>query len=153
LGLMESVLAVADSPAAVLMRDALTGRELVRMPTGASLRKRFRYPYIIVHRIDLHNALLDACRRSAEIELVADAMVCGCDEQGDRVAVTTADGRTFSGQALVAADGLRSWFRQYLVGDGEPRPSGYVALRTIVPITEISVDVPRDSVLLWGGPG
>jgi 3-hydroxybenzoate 6-monooxygenase len=153
LGLMESVLAVADSPAAVLMWDALTGKELVRIPTGASLRKRFRYPYIIVHRIDLHNVLLDACGRSADIQLVADAMVCGFEEQGDRVAVTTADGRTFSGHALVAADGFRSLFRQNLVGDGEPRPSGYAALRTIVPITEIKVDVPRESVLLWGGPG
>ena len=41
LGLMEPVLAVADSPAAVLMWDALDGKELVRIPTGASLRARF----------------------------------------------------------------------------------------------------------------
>ena len=34
LGLMEPVLAVADSPAAVLMWDALDGKELVRIPTG-----------------------------------------------------------------------------------------------------------------------
>ena len=38
LGLMEPVLAVADSPAVVLMRDALDGKELVRIPTGQSLR-------------------------------------------------------------------------------------------------------------------
>jgi 3-hydroxybenzoate 6-monooxygenase len=153
LGLMESVLSVADSPAAVLMRDALTGKELVRVPTGAALRKRFRYPYIIVHRVDLHSVLLDACRYSADIELVADAMVCKFEEQGDRIAVTTADGRTFSGEALVAADGFRSLFRQNLIGDGEPRSSGYAAVRTIVPIIEIKVDVPRDCVLLWAGPG
>ena len=153
LGLMDAVLAVSDSPEAVLMRDALTGNELVRVPTGASLRRRFRYPYIMVHRIDLHNLLLDACRRSADIELVAEAMVCGFEDEGGRVTVTTADGRTFSGPALVAADGLRSLVRQALVGDGEPRPTGYAALRTIVPITEIKVEVPHDSVLLWGGPG
>lgn len=153
LGLMDAVLAVADSPAAVLMWDALTGKELVRIPTGATLRRRFKYPYITVHRIDLHNALLDACRRCADIELVADAMVCGFEDEDDRVTVTTADGRAFSGPALVAADGVRSLFRQSLVGDGEPRPIGYAALRTIVPIAEIKVDVPRDSVLLWSGPG
>src|SRR5215469_16223030 len=45
LDLMEPVLAVADSPAAVLMWDALSGKELVRIPTGASLRARFKYPY------------------------------------------------------------------------------------------------------------
>jgi len=153
LGLVEPVLAVADSPVAVLMWDALNGKELVHLPTGASFRARFKYPYIIVHRIDLHNVLLDACRRSDAIELVADAMVTGFDDRNDSVVVTTADGRTFSGPALVAADGVRSFFRQTLIGDAEPRPSGYVALRTIIPIAELKVDVPRDSVLLWGGPG
>jgi salicylate hydroxylase len=154
LNLIEPVLAVADSPAALLMWDALDGKELVRIPTGASLRARFKYPYIIVHRIDMHNVLLDACRRRSEsIELVPDAMVTGFEDRGDGVAVTTADGQTFFGPALVAADGVRSVFRQQLVGDGEPRPSGYAALRTIVPMSDLKVDVPRDSVLLWGGPG
>ena len=153
LGLMEPVLAVADSPAVLLMRDALDGKELVRIPTGQSLRVRFKYPYIIVHRIDLHNVLLDVCRRSDAIELVSDALVTGFDDRGDSVAVTTADGRTFSGSALVAADGVRSFFRQKLIGDGEPRPSGYAALRTVVPMEKLEVDVPRDSVVLWAGPG
>ena len=152
LGLMDQVLAVADSPAAVLMLDALDGRELVRMPTGPSLRARFKYPYIVVHRIDLHNVLLDACRRNDAIELVADAMVTVFEDHGDGVAVTTADGRTFSGVAVVAADGVRSVFRQKLIGDGE-RPIGYAALRTIVPMAQLKIDVPRDSVVLWGGPG
>jgi 3-hydroxybenzoate 6-monooxygenase len=107
LGLMEQVLAVADSPAAVLMFDALDGKELVRIPTGASFRARFKYPYIIVHRIDLHNVLIEACRQNDAIELVADAMVTGFEDHGDGVTVTTADGRTFAGPALVAADGFR----------------------------------------------
>jgi salicylate hydroxylase len=149
----EQVLAVADSPAAVVMLDALDGRELVRIPTRASFRARFKYPYIIVHRIDLHNVLLNACRASDAIDLVSDAMVNDFEDRGDGVAVTTADGRTFSGQALVAADGFRSLFRAKLFGDSEPRPVGYAALRTIVPMTELKVDVPRDSVVLWGGPG
>jgi 3-hydroxybenzoate 6-monooxygenase len=84
------------------MWDALDGKELVRIPTGASLRARFKYPYIIVHRIDLHNVLLDACRRSDAIELVADAVVCNFEDKGDTVVVTTVDGRTFSGAALIA---------------------------------------------------
>src|ERR1700691_3263813 len=74
---MDRVLAVADSPAAVLMRDALDGKELVRVPTGASFCARFKSPYIVVHRIDLHNVLIDACRDNSAIELVSDAMVTG----------------------------------------------------------------------------
>src|SRR5277367_3903815 len=153
IGLTEQVMAIADSPPAVLMLDALTGKELVRIPTGASFRARFRHPYIIVHRIDLHNVLLDACRHNDAIELVAEAMVTGFEERDDSIAVTTADGRTFSGDALVAADGVRSLFRAKLIGDGEPRPIGYAALRTTVPMQELKADVPRDCEVLWGGPG
>src|SRR5580704_3542271 len=49
LRLMDDVLAVADSPPALWMLDALDGKELARIPTGASFRTRFKYPYIIVH--------------------------------------------------------------------------------------------------------
>ena len=62
LGIAGAVIDAADSPPAVLMFDALSGREVTRVPTGPSFRARFKYPYIIVHRIDLHNVLLDACR-------------------------------------------------------------------------------------------
>jgi 3-hydroxybenzoate 6-monooxygenase len=153
LGVTEQVMAVADTPPAVLMMDALTGKELIRIPTGAAFRSRFKHPYIIVHRVDIHNVLLDACRQSDAIGLVANATVTGFEDRGDSIFVTTADGRTFSGPALVAADGVRSLFRAKLVGDGEPRPIGYVALRTIVPMSDLKADVPRDCVLLWGGPG
>ena len=153
LGLMDKVLAVADSPKALLLFDALDGKELLRIPTGASFRARFKYPYVIVHRIDLHNALLDACRKSDAIELVPQAMVTGFEDRGDDVSVITADGRAFTGAALIAADGLRSLIRQKIIGDGEPRPVGYAALRTIVAMGELKADVPRDCVVLWGGPG
>jgi 3-hydroxybenzoate 6-monooxygenase len=123
------------------------------MPTGPSFRARFKYPYIVIHRVDLHNILLDAARHNDAIELVPEAMATGFEDRGDGVTLTVADGRTFPGAALVAADGVRSLFRARLVGDGEPHPIGYAAHRTIVPMSELKVDVPRDCVVLWGGPG
>jgi salicylate hydroxylase len=157
IGVTDAVMAKADCPPAVLMRDAFTGDVLVTISTGASFRARFKHPYIIIHRIDLHQALLDACKRTGEIELIPDAMVAGFDDLGDRVAVTTSDGRSFSGAALIGADGLRSCIRSQLVGDGEPRPIGYVAHRTIVPmshlVSALAADVHRQEVVLWGGPG
>src|SRR3984957_11163570 len=94
LGLTEQVMAVADAPPAVLMLDALTGKELVRIPTAApSFRARFKYPYIIGHRIDVHNVLLDACRRNDAIELVANAMVTGGDDRGRPLVARPVAGR------------------------------------------------------------
>src|SRR5258705_13997897 len=73
IGVTDAVMAKADCPPAVLMRDAFTGDVLVTIPTGESFRARFKHPYIIIHRIDLHHALLDECKRMPEGELVPDA--------------------------------------------------------------------------------
>ena len=153
IGVSNAVLERADSPSAVLMIDGLTGKEVTRIPTGPSFRARFKHPYIIIHRIDLHNVLLDACRRDPLIRFEADTMVSGFVDDGDRVAVTTEDGRCFEGTALIGADGIRSRTRAQLLADGDPIPNGYTAFRTIVPIGEVTGDVQRDIVALWGGPG
>jgi 3-hydroxybenzoate 6-monooxygenase len=153
IGVSDAVLEKADSPPAVLMVDALDGKEVTRVPTGASFRARFKYPYIIIHRIDLHNVMLDACRRDPLITLVPDAMVARFDDRGDSVTATTEDGRSFQGAALIGADGIRSRTRAQLLADGEPLPNGFMAFRTIVPMGEVTAPIQRDIVALWGGPG
>ncbi len=154
IGVSESVLEKADSPPAAIMLDALNGKEVTRVPTGqTSFRERFKYPYIIIHRIDLHNVLLDACRRDPLVALESDALVTQFEDRGDGVGVTTEDGRSFEGSILIAADGIRSRTRARLLNDGEPRPNGFMGFRTIVPMTEVTCDVQRDIVALWGGPG
>src|SRR5215510_2769825 len=52
IGVSDAVLEKADAPPALLMFDALNGEEITRVPTGASLRARFKHPYIIIHRVD-----------------------------------------------------------------------------------------------------
>jgi salicylate hydroxylase len=153
IGVSDAVLEKADSPPAVLMFDALDGKEITRVPTGVSFRARFRHPYIIIHRIDLHNVLLDACRSDPLITLVPDAMVTQFQDRGDGVTVTTEDGRSFQGAALIGADGIRSRTRAQLFDDGDPLPNGYMGFRTIVPMADVTADVKRDIVALWGGPG
>ena len=153
LGISEAVLEKADFPPTVRMFDALSGKEVTRIPTGSSFRARFKYPYIVIHRIDLHNVLLDACRRDPLITLQPDAMVTQFQDHGDRVSVTTEDGRTFDGAALIGADGIRSRTRAQMFNDGDPLPNGYMGFRTIVPIGDLTADVPRNIVALWAGPG
>jgi salicylate hydroxylase len=153
LGLSEAVLQIADQPAAVLMLDAFTGDTVTRIPTAASFRQRFKYPYIIAHRIDIHDVLLDACRGVPEIELLSDTMAAGFEDKDDRVTVATEDGRSIDGCVLIGADGIRSRTRAQLFADGDPRPNGFMAFRTIVPMETVTADVRRDVVVLWGGPG
>jgi 3-hydroxybenzoate 6-monooxygenase len=154
IGVSAAVLEKADSPQAVLMIDALTGEEVTRVPTGRpTFRERFKYPYIIVHRTDLHNVMLDACRRDPLVTIEADALVTGFTDHGDRVTATTEGGRGFEGAALIGADGIRSRTRAQLLADGDPLPNGFMAFRSVVPMGEVTAEVQRDVVALWGGPG
>jgi 3-hydroxybenzoate 6-monooxygenase len=153
IGVGDAVLEKADSPPAVLMIDALNGKEVTRVPTGASFRARFKYPYIIIHRIDLHNVLIEACRRNPLVTLVADAMMSGFTDHGDQVTVATEDGRSFEGALLIGADGTRSRTRERLLADWGPLANGFMAFRTIVPMGDVTAQVQRDIVALWGGPG
>ncbi len=154
IGVSAAVVEKADAPPAVLMIDALNGKEVTRLATGTpAFRARFKYPYIIIHRIDLHNVLLDACRRDPLITLVGDAMVTRFDESPDGVTVKTEDSRSFHAALLVGADGIRSRTRAQMLADGDPLPNGFMAFRTIVPMGDVTADVQRDVVALWGGPG
>jgi 2-polyprenyl-6-methoxyphenol hydroxylase-like FAD-dependent oxidoreductase len=153
LGVGDAVLRASDSPPAVVMLDALDGEEIARIPTGDKFRRRFKHPYIVIHRIDLHQVLLDACRTSANIELEASISAAGIEDDGDQVRVLTKDGRAIAGAAVIGADGLGSCIRSTLLNEGPPRLIGYVAHRTIVPMERVPEGVLRDEVVLWGGPG
>jgi 2-polyprenyl-6-methoxyphenol hydroxylase-like FAD-dependent oxidoreductase len=153
LGVAEAVLRASDLPPAVVMLDALDGEEIARIPTGDKFRRRFKHPYIVIHRIDLHHVLIDACKTSAAIELQASTSAVGIEEDGDQVRVRTQDGRILAGSAVIGADGLGSSVRAMLRNEGPPRLTGYVAHRTIVPMQQVPDGVLRDEVVLWGGPG
>jgi 2-polyprenyl-6-methoxyphenol hydroxylase-like FAD-dependent oxidoreductase len=152
LGLSESVLKQSIIPNSLLMLDSVDGAIIARIPTSASFVERFKHPYIVIHRVDLHHILLDACKANSGVELMPETNVIGYEDLGDRVRLRT-QGDDIEGAAIVGADGLRSTIRQQIVREGEPRTIGFVAHRTIVPISEVSADVRRDDVVLWSGPG
>jgi salicylate hydroxylase len=136
------------------MLDALSGEEVAHIPTGKEFRARFTHPYIIIHREDIHRVLIDACAGVPTIALEGDAGVTRFEETEGGVRVAIEGGRSVEGAALIGADGLRSVVRAQLVQEGEPRPIGYVAHRTIVPMETLPSQIPyRDEVVLWGGPG
>ena len=153
LGVADAVLAQSIIPSAILMLDSVDAGVIARIPTGASFVKRFKRPYIVIHRIELHRILLDACKTLANVELLPLTGAAAYETLGDCVRVRTDDSRTIKGAALIGADGLRSTMRAQMLNEGEPRIVGYVAHRTIVPMSEMRADVHRNEVVLWSGPG
>jgi 3-hydroxybenzoate 6-monooxygenase len=153
LGVSEAVLAQSIVPDAVVMIDSVDAGVIARIPTGASFTARFKRPYIVIHRVDLHRILLDACEAQANVELMPLTGAVRYEDLGDRVLLHTQDGRRIEGAAIIGADGLRSTIRMQMLDEGEPRMIGFVAHRTIVPMADVRADVRRSEVVLWSGPG
>jgi salicylate hydroxylase len=153
LGLTEAILDVAVLPEFLVMRDALTGGEIVRMPVGSkAFRERYTYPYGVIYRPDLHNALIDACKAEPLVTTHTSQSVTGFEDTGDGVRVSTEGGETYEGAALIGADGLWSKVRAEIVGDGAPRVSGHIAYRAVLKTEEVPDHIRQDNVVLWAGP-
>lgn len=151
LGLRDAVDHLAVFPDDLILMDSVTEQEITRIPVGRPFRERFKYPYALIHRADLHGVLLQACRNSASIEFCSgEAVEHFAQENGHVRAVTSR--ATHVGSALVGADGIWSKVRAELVGDGRPRVSGHIAYRAVLPIEEVPERFRKNAMILWAGP-
>jgi salicylate hydroxylase len=155
LGVGEEVRAVAYLPPEILLYDAYTAQKLAHVPLrNAAFDALYSHPYIAIHRVDLHEILLAACRRQGDIEMVEASTATGFSQDGERVRVQCADGRDFEAAALIAADGLRSKIRSQLFPGDQPRDTGYVAHRSIIPMAQAPESLrKRPGVTMWSGDG
>ena len=134
------------------LMDALSGEEITRIPLDARFRERFRNPYAVVHRGDLHGVFLRACEAHPLVELRVNSGVTGYRQDGSGAAAVLADGSTVRGRARIGADGLWSASRQHRVGDGAPRVSGHTTYRSVIPVEEMPEDLRWNAATLWAGP-
>jgi salicylate hydroxylase len=153
LGVREALEATAFYPNNLVMQDAISGKEVSRIHLKGAFRKQYKWPYAVIHRRDLHGALLDACRDKPElVSLETSSGLKAFRQDGERVLVTLDDGREIEGGMLICADGLRSVGRQQILGDGEPRVSGHVAHRGVVPMDQVTDTRFVDDMVIWAGP-
>lgn len=150
LGLLEPVLTAGVAPERLALYDALDGRELTHLPL-ADLPQRYGAPYVVLHRSDLLDILLQGCRaRGVGLETNKD--VVAVDDHPDGVVLHCRDGSLREGILVVGADGLASTVRT-LFSDDEPVGSGYVAYRGAIAIDEATRPGRLDEVAAWIGPG
>ncbi len=148
-GLLDEVKSLGVLPENIIMKDAVTGAELTRLDL-ADVEKRYGFPYMVIHRSDLHGALLRGCER-AGVDLVTDTRVADYIQGDGGAYAIHADGREF-GEVVIAADGLHSVARQRFSHD-KPVSSAYVAYRGAIPIDQVARDdVHLKDVVCYIGP-
>jgi len=152
LGVLDAVLDVGVAPARIVVADARTGEGLVSADLGDRFLRTFGSPYLVVHRGDLLDVLLQAAR-SAGVVLENGKAVVRTETVGGETRVVCSDGSEYAARAVIAADGLRSRLREAIHGASEPIASGYVAYRGALPIEQVERPHDLDTVISWVGPG
>lgn len=133
--------------------DGVTGQHVASVPVKGEYERRFRNPYLVVHRGDLYRLLLAACRDTEGITLRDNAPVTSYDQDAATASTILDTGTRVSGDAVIGADGIHSVIRRQLVGDGPPRISGITVYRAIVPMTAVPPSLRWPAVTWWTGPG
>ena len=65
------------------LMDALSGENITSISLGEEFRKRFKNPYAVVHRGDLHQVFLKACQNNNLIELQTNSHVLDYQQDGN----------------------------------------------------------------------
>jgi 2-polyprenyl-6-methoxyphenol hydroxylase-like FAD-dependent oxidoreductase len=152
LGVGEQTLCNAVYIDRLIMMDGITGKKIAEVPVDEPFRQHFNNPYAVIHRADLHAPLHAANVADPNVTLLPNHEVTGFVQHANHVEVSTANGQSFIGDALIGADGVRSKVRESIVGDGGPKISGHVAYRAVLPIEEMPEDLRWNAACLWAGP-
>jgi 3-hydroxybenzoate 6-monooxygenase len=151
LGVMGEIRRHAVYPNRLVWMDALNEARITFVDLGEAFRKRYRHPYLVMHRGDLLSVLLDACRAEPRITLEASRDIVAVEDLGDAARIRSADGTTYEAELLIAADGLWSTVRGAIVRDA-PICAEYVAYRGTIPMEQMSTHAGLDNVVMWVGP-
>jgi salicylate hydroxylase len=152
LGILDDVLRTAVRPRRLVMRDAISGDVITALDLGERFLHHFGFPYVVMHRNDLLQAELAACRASGLVTLETNRTVAGVEDLGEGARVTCADGSVYECDALVGADGLHSVTRRTVHDDGEPVSAAAVAYRCTLPFSDLPAGVATDDMTIFVGP-
>jgi salicylate hydroxylase len=136
LGVAERLKPAIVAPEAIRVRQASSGRDLVRLPLGATAEIDYGARYWVAHRGDLQAALLAAVRAQPDIVLDLGAKFEDLAVHPRGVTAEFTRGPNAAdvlGAALVGADGLWSTVRARLGDRSLPQP----ARRTRQPVIHL----------------
>ncbi|KAJ5820002.1 hypothetical protein N7474_005593 [Penicillium riverlandense] len=121
-----------------------------------NIRAKYNAPFVDLHRVDLQQALF-ARAQDLGVTFHLNEKVEKLDF--DKVTVSTATGNQYTGDLIIAADGLWSRCREAFIGHkDEPIPTGDLAYRIVLTADQISDPelkslVENPEVHFWAGPG
>ena len=137
----------------MVMHDAIDETLVGRIETGEAFRRRFGNPYAVIHRADVHLSLLEGAQETGRVRFHTSTRIERIVQDDAARTVTAIDqnGRCWTGQALIGADGGKSVVRDQYVGD-PPRVTVHVVYRAVVDKAAFPQELRWNAASLWAGP-
>jgi salicylate hydroxylase len=147
LGLRGDLEKLGVAPVAWRQRRWDDGKTLLLSPVAV---KSGPAAFLTLHRADLISMLVDALPPE---RLHLNHRLAGFSDRDGHVDLQFENGTTIKADMLVGADGIHSSVRKLLFGEEQPRFTGCVAYRGLVPAEQLNhLDLPSESQI-WLGPG
>jgi len=137
MGLRDDLARLGMQPARGGARHWRSGELLAEFERGAGLTERYGAPYVQIHRADLHDALARAVLAHDPESLLLGHRFESLGQGVDDVEIRFTNGARARADVAIGADGIRSAMRAQLFGAGQPRFTGYIAWRGLVPIERL----------------
>ena len=135
----------------MVMHDAVDDSQVGRILTDEAFRQRFGNPYAVIHRVDVHTALLEGAVATGRVDFQTSTRIERVEQGDDGVTVVDQHGRRSRGVALIGADGVKSAVRAQYVND-PARVTGHVVYRAVVDKAEFPEELRWNAASLWAGP-
>lgn len=155
-GLSDELFLHATSPHRIDFRSYRHGDLLSVASLVPDMQARHHAPHLVLHRGDLLALLLQEARR-LDVQLETDCAAVDIDFA--TCTVSTANGKSFTGDVLIGADGDKSFVRDTLLGkDTSPQPTGKLVYRLTIPSDAIAANsmirdlIQPPKITCWMGP-
>ena len=145
----QGIRASGARPTFRISRDWDTGLETSRLPMGNTAEQRYGAPQLTIHRADVLAAMADT--------VPADCMrfskrLRALSQNDAGVNLAFEDGHTALHDVVLGADGIHSKVRSALFGEEQPRFTGVVSFRSVVPTDRLRHVPEIEAFTKWWGP-
>src|SRR3984885_158796 len=134
IGLKDALEKVQVLPAGKAIRLWNTGQSWKLFDLGLESVGRYGYPYITIHRSDLHAVIARALEQARPGAIHLSRKCVGLSQNADHVELRFASGDPVKAKIVVGADGVHSIIRESLFGADRPEFCGIIAWRGVLPM-------------------